>query len=210
MNAIVPELTGLVRKLEVLSGRTLIHVRDFLTGDIDILISPEDFPNIAKLDRYRLCRQDLMAVAPAALPHDKRGVHELAAALPLIRFRENSRMDLIVQTFLDDHGLDLPRTIECDSPATIMELITGGLAWTIVTPLSVSWFRHRWDKLSWLRLPEPVATDSLYLVASAEKSLDLPATLARLSRAALHDEVSAWAGSSAAPAASAVKIDRDE
>jgi DNA-binding transcriptional LysR family regulator len=210
MNAIVPELTRLVRKVEVLSGRTLTHVRDFITGDIDILISPEDFPDVGKLDRYRLCRQELMAVAPASLARERREIKYLAETLPLIRFRENSRMDLIVQTYLDDHGLDLPRTIECDSPATVMELVTGGRAWSMVTPFAVSWFRRRWDRLAWLRLPGPVATDSLYLVASAERFLDLPATLANLSRAALREEVAAWSGTSAAPAARAVMVDPDD
>src|ERR1700736_387834 len=45
MNAIVTELSPVVRKLEILSGRTLTHVRDFISGDIDILVSSEDFPD---------------------------------------------------------------------------------------------------------------------------------------------------------------------
>jgi DNA-binding transcriptional LysR family regulator len=203
-------MAHLVRKLEILSGRTLTHVRDFINGDIDILISPEDFPNITKLDRFRLCRQELMAVAPAGLPTERRSLQALTTDLPLVRFRESSRMDIVVQAYLDEHGLELPRTIECDSPATVMELIAGGHAWTIVTPFSVSWFRQRWGSLAWLPLPPPVTCESLYLVASAERFLDLPLRLANLSRAALRGEVLAWTGTPAGPAARAVLVDPDD
>jgi DNA-binding transcriptional LysR family regulator len=209
MNAIVPELAPVVRTLEVLSGRTLTHVRDFISGDIDILISTEEFADISNLDRHQLCRQDFMAIAPASLPKGERGLRELAENLPLVRFRENGQMDQFVEPYLDAHGLRLPRNIECDSIATMLELISGGNAWTIVTPFAVSWFRHRWSSLAWLPLPPPLISHSLYLVANAENFLDLPAVLANRCRVALREEMRAWPGTPAEPALAAVKVDRD-
>jgi DNA-binding transcriptional LysR family regulator len=209
MNAIVPELAPFVRTIEVLSGRTLTHVRDFISGDIDILVSTEDFSDISALDRYRLCRQDFLAIAPASLPESQRNVRALVNNFPLIRFRENSHMDLLVQTYLDQHGLDVPRTIECDSPTTMLELITGGYAWTIVTPLAASWIRHRRDSLAWMPLPPPSISHGLYLVAHAEKFLDLPALVAKRCRAALRQETQSWRGTPAEPGLAATTVDPD-
>jgi DNA-binding transcriptional LysR family regulator len=210
MNAIVTELSPVVRKLEILSGRTLTHVRDFISGDIDILVSSEDFPDIPKLARHRLCRQNFLAVVPAELPVERRQPLVLAGTLPLVRFREHSRMDEFVQAYLDARGLDLPRTIECDSPGTMLELVAAGLAWTIVTPFAVSWFRHRQKRLAWLPLPEPIVSHDLFLVASSERLLDLPAVIANRCRAALRDEMRSWQGTSAEPGLAAAKVYPDD
>jgi DNA-binding transcriptional LysR family regulator len=209
VNAIVPELAPFVRKIEVLSGRTLTHVRDFISGEIDILVSPEEFADVGGLDRHRLCRQAFLAIAPAALSEGQRNIQVLVDDYPLVRLRENSDMDLLVQTYLDSHGLNPPRTIECDSPTMALELITGGYAWTIVTPLAASWIRHRRDSLAWLPLPPPSISQSLYLVADAEKFLDLPSFVANRCRAALRQEMQTWAGTAAEPGLIALTVDED-
>ena len=210
MNAIVTELSPVVRKVEILSGRTLTHVRDFISGDIDILVSTEDFPDIPKLARHRLCRQNFLAIAPDELPVERRRLLALAETLPLVRFREHSRMDEFVQSYLDARGLDLPRTIECDSPGTMLELVAAGLAWTIVTPFAASWFRHRQKRLAWLPLPEPVVSHDMHLVASSERLLDLPAVIANRCRAALRDEMKSWQGTPAEPGLTAAKVYADD
>jgi DNA-binding transcriptional LysR family regulator len=207
MNAIAPELTPVVRKLEVLSGRSLTHTGDFLTGAIDIIITSDEFAGISRLDRYRLCQQDLIAVLPATVPQDRRDLVSLSETLPLIRFRESSNIDQDIDTYLKSQGLAPPRTIECGSPATILEVVAGGHGWTIAPPLVLSWFRHLWEHQAWMALPPPPVSQTLYLIAHAEKFLDLPKILAQKCRAALRQEMQAWRGTPAEPGLSAVRVD---
>ncbi len=209
MNTIVPELTPLVRRLEVLSGRSLTHASDFLGGEIDILITGDAFADVPRLERHRLCRQDLVAVLPASVPPQQRSLAALADALPLIRFRENSSIDQDVEAYLKQQQIEVPRTIECGSAATILEVVAGGHGWTMAPPLVLSWFRHLWDRQAWIALPPPAATQPLYLIAHAETLLDIPALLAGRCRAALAREMQAWVDTPAAPALRAVRVDPD-
>jgi DNA-binding transcriptional LysR family regulator len=197
MNAIVPELAKSVRRLEVLSGRSLTHARDFVSGEIDILITGEDYADIPRLERHALCRQELIAVLPATVPTNRRSPAALADSLPLVRFRQSSNLDRDVDAYLRSQNLDLPRTIECGAPATMLEVIAGGHGWAIAPALVVSWFRHRWDSLAWAALPPPSVAQEMHLIAHADRLLSLPEILARRCRAALREEMRTWHGTPA-------------
>ena len=100
VNALLPDLTSAVTRLEVLSGRSLTHTRDFLTGEIDLLIASDGFDDIPMLESHRLCRQGLVAVLPSSIPESQRTPEALVNRLPLIRFREGSVIDNDVTKYL--------------------------------------------------------------------------------------------------------------
>jgi LysR family hydrogen peroxide-inducible transcriptional activator len=197
MNALLPDLMAAVTRVEVLSGRSLTRGRDFLTGEIDLLITSEEFDDIPTVEDHVLCRQGLVAVLPSSVPEEERTPEILARRLPLIRFREGAVIDRDVTTYLQGRSLDLPRTIECGSPATMLQIIAGGHGWVIAPPLVVSWFQPHMEGLAWCALPPPTVNHDLRLVAHADKLLDLPSVLARSCRAALRNEIESWRGTAA-------------
>ena len=210
VNAILPDLMRAVSKLEVLSGRSLTHSRDFIVGNIDVLISAERFDDIPNVEKHSLCRQGLVAILPASVPKAEQTLRGLAESLPLIRFRENSVIDRDVETYLRGQSLDPARTIECGSPATMLQIIAGGHGWMIAPPLVVSWFQSRLTGLAWLALPPPVVTEELSLFAHVEKLLSMPQLLARHCRAVLRSETELWKGTPAEPCMSAIAVAPDD
>lgn len=197
VNALLPELMSAGTRLEVLSGRSLTRVRDFLAGEIDLLITIDTLDDIPTLEQHEICRQGLVAVLPSSVPEVERTPAALARRLPLIRFREGSVIDREVNAWLASQSLDPVRVIECGSPATMMQIVSGGHGWVMAPPLVMSWFNPHVEGLAWLALPQAPVAHRLMLVAHADRLLDLPEVLARRCRAALRREVASWRGTPA-------------
>ena len=208
--AIVAELGRSVGEIQLKSGRTGQGVRDFLRGEFDLLISSDELGEISNLDRFRLCRESLIALAPSTVATDQLTLAWLAAKLPLIRFEAGASIERTVETYLRMHGFELPHTIECGTPPPMIELIARGLGWTIATPLAVASYQALEHKAVYMPLPEPNTLREIYLIANSGRLLDLPATLASVCRAALAREVRAWKGSANAVLAPAVWVDTAE
>lgn len=138
--AIVAELNHVVGEIELKSGRVNQAAHDFLRGEFDILISSDDLPEISNLERFRLCRETLIGLVPTTVPKDRINLPWLATNLSMIRFGRGSQIDAATEAYLVKHGLNLPRPIECRTPAPAIELIAQGLGWLITTPLSVAYY----------------------------------------------------------------------
>jgi DNA-binding transcriptional LysR family regulator len=205
--AMVSELNPMVGEIQLKSGRINRIAQDFLRGAFDILISTEVLEDIPDLERFRLCREDLIGLVPASLPHERRSLAWLAANLPLVRFEQGGQMDEIVEAYLARQGLNPPRTIECRTPAPIVELIAQGHGWTITTPFAVAYFRVLQEKAAFMALPPPSLSREIFLIANAGRLLDVPATLAHVCRSALEREVLSWRGGPNAVLAAAVNVD---
>lgn len=205
--AMVTELNQVVGEIQFKSGRTNQGAHDFLRGEFDILISADDLPEITNLERFRLCREKLIALAPTTVPKEQLNLPWLAANLPMIRFEQGSHIEGMIEAYLAKHGLNLPRAIECRTPAPIVELIAQGLGWTITTPLGVGYYRALDRKAAYMELPEPQTMREMYLIANSGRLLDLPQTLAGVCRAALAREVRSWRNGANAILAAAVSID---
>lgn len=189
---LITSLDPLVGELVVNSGSNPNHVEDMLVGKVDILISSDDFRDIGSLEKLSLCREDLVAIVPAALPAEERDIGTLCRTLPMLRLVRGRRMDELVGSYLKEAGLDPPRRVTCSSAAPILELIRRGYGWTITTPLSVCYHNPRRDQIAWVPLPDCRHSRELYLVAEKGRLLDLPETLARHCRRTLRAEVERW------------------
>jgi DNA-binding transcriptional LysR family regulator len=208
--AIVAELNQVVGEIQFKSGRINQGAQDFLRGEFDILISPDDLPEITNLERFRLCREKLIALAPTSVPKERLNLPWLAANLPMIRFEQGSHIEKVIEAYLGKQGFNLPRPIECRTPAPIVELIAQGLGWTITTPLGVGYYKALDGKAAYMELPEPYSMRDIYLIANSGRLLDLPQTLAGVCRAALAREVRSWRNGANAILATAVSIDAAE
>jgi DNA-binding transcriptional LysR family regulator len=208
--AIVAQLNQVVGEIQLKSGRINQGAQDFLRGEFDILISSDELPEITKLERFRLCREKLVALAPTTVPKQHLNLPWLAANLPMIRFDQASQIGAVIEAYLAKQGLSLPRAIECRTPAPMVELIAQGLGWTIATPLGVGYYHALDGKAAYMELPEPHMTREIYLIANSGRLLDLPSTLAGVCRAALAHEVRSWKSGANAVLSTAVSIDAAE
>jgi DNA-binding transcriptional LysR family regulator len=204
--ALITALDKAVGELVVNSGSNPNHVEDMLRGKLDILISTDEFQDIGTLEKIPLCREKLVAIVPASLAASERSVRALCEQLPLLRIMRGRRIDDLVSAYLDDAGLDPPRRVECSSAAPILELIGRGYGWTITTPLSVCYHNPRRDKVAWVALPDSHHHRDLYLIAEKGRLLDLPETLAKQCRRALHMEILQWRTSFEPLAAAAIRV----
>lgn len=192
--AIVLELTEKVgqTEVEVRAGRSTSYTEDFLRGKFDALISSESLHGDTKLDRFKICQEDLIALVPASVPEERRTLHMLAQDLPFIRLGQGSRMDQFIEGYVSSQGLNPPRGIECSSAAPILELVSSGIGWTITTPMSIAYFRPDPERVANLPLPGPVPSRTIYLLTNSGKLLDVPAAIAASARAAIREHAATW------------------
>ncbi|MCQ8781854.1 LysR family transcriptional regulator [Mangrovibrevibacter kandeliae] len=192
MPAIVSELHPVVGHLEVKSGRSTSYVQEFLKGEYDVLISSEGLGDVPGLDRYKICTERLIGLCPAAVPPDRRRLPELVDDLPFIGPGFNSRMHQLIEGYLANQRLDLPRSIECSSVAPILEMVGSGIGWTLSTPLSVAYYQPDPSRIATFELPQPVPARSIFVVVHGGKLLDVPQVIATRSNAAIRRHAGMW------------------
>ncbi len=208
--SVVSELQRMVGEIQFKSGRISPVAQDFLRGEFDILVSSDALSDIPNLDRYRLCRENLIALVPPTLPAEQRDLTWLSANLPMIRYEGNGTMDQTVGSYLTQQGLNPRRGIECRTPAPAIELIAQGMGWTLTTPFNIAYYQALKEKAAYMPLPKPVASRDIYLIANADRLLDVPRILAHACRAALDREVLSWRGNANAIMTGDVDVDLTE
>ncbi|MBM6595227.1 LysR family transcriptional regulator [Microvirga pudoricolor] len=204
--SIIMSLDKAVGELSVNSGNNPHYAEDLLRGRLDILISGDEFPGIDTIDRWPLCREKLVILAPAGLPDDLLTVQALCERLPLLRITRGKRVDNLVTAYLEEMGLDPPRRVEAFSASPILDLIGRGYGWTITTPLSVCYHKPERDKVRWLAVPQNHYSRDLFLFAEKDRLLDVPGMLAKQCHRALRAEVKQWSQSLPPEAADAIAV----
>ncbi len=190
--AIVSELNQIVGQLEVRTGQSFNYVQEFLRGDFEALISSEPLEGISRLDRFNLCEEDLIGLAPAGIPAERRTLHALARDMPFIRSSSGSRKAELIEGYLAGQGLNPPRGIECNSAVPILELVSAGIGWTITTPLTIAYYRPDPARVADLELPGDVPSRQILLLVNSGKLLDVPTSIATSSRASLRMHAATW------------------
>jgi LysR family transcriptional regulator, nitrogen assimilation regulatory protein len=193
MPAIVSEFDDLVGKINLRSGPSGDYVKEFLNGEVDLLITSDELGDIPGIEQHFLCEERLIGIVPADVPADRRRPELLAGKLPFVRFMRGHGRQQMIENYLADIGLDPPHDIECSFPAPMLELVSRGLAWTMATPLSVDQMKASFDKVAWMELAGPVPSRKIHLLTHAGRYLDLPGRLARRCCAALQETVDEWA-----------------
>jgi DNA-binding transcriptional LysR family regulator len=192
MPAIVSELRPIVPQLEILSGRSMAYTQEFLRGDFDVLLSSETLDSVPRLDRFSVCSEELIGLAPAGVDRERLNLHALAKDLPFIRLGHGSRMDQLIQNYLAKQGLDPPRAIECSSAAPILELVDQGIGWTISSPLSIAYFRPDAARIEHFALPGRSPRRDIWLIVNSGRLLDVPDLIARSSRRSIKQHLATW------------------
>jgi len=192
MPPIISQLSAYVGELELKSGQGPASIRDFLRGDLDVLIGTESMAEIPGIEQQLLCEEDLIGIVPSSVPPSERSLERLVELLPLVRFARGRGLHRAVQSYLGGRNIDPPHAIECSSPAPILEIVGEGAGWTIATPLTLGFLKPSPDKIAWMRLPNTVLARKIYLAAHTGKLLDLPQRLTERCRGALTRALGEW------------------
>jgi DNA-binding transcriptional LysR family regulator len=192
MPAIVSEFDDLVGKINLRSGPSANYVKEFLCGDLDLLITTDDLGDIPGVEQHFLCEERLIGIVPISVPSGRRRPEALSGSLAFVRFMRGHGRQQMIENYLAEIGVDPPHDIECSFPAPMLELVSRGLAWTIATPLSVDFLTSSFGKLAWMALPGPVPSRKIFLHTHAGRYLDMPQRLAQRCRIALQATVDEW------------------
>ncbi|HSW16715.1 MAG TPA: LysR family transcriptional regulator [Ramlibacter sp.] len=135
------ELQSLVEELHVLGGLSLDLQKSLLARKIDAAVLGDtpmyEHPGI---ERRQLLEEPFLLVLPVS--HEKQlgnaSLGAIAERLPLIRYSSRTTVGAAVDVYLRRCSLDLPRRLEFETSNTVLEMVQGGLGWTIATPLCIA------------------------------------------------------------------------
>ena len=192
MPVLLDSLRNSVGELQLQSGFGDHLSRDFLQGEIDILISTDRIDGVPRIQCLPLCGERLIAVAPAGLGPEMMSVSALSDQLPFVRCTKASPLAGMVEDYLAGQSLAPPHRIECNVTSSMLEMVKTGLAWTILPPLCISHTAIEASTMSFFELPAPVKTRSIHVISATDALLDLPQRIAKEARQALSRLTSSW------------------
>ena len=134
------ELQALVDELHVLGGLSADLQSSLLSRKVDAaVLSDAPMYEHQGLERRQLLEEPFLLVLPRS--SEKRWQHATFRAmteqLALIRYSSRTTIGRAVDLYLRRCSLNLPRRLEFETSNTVLEMVQGGLGWTITTPLCI-------------------------------------------------------------------------
>ena len=179
----VPIMSGLAARAErwrIRSGISLEHQGEFLSRDIDMLISGSfNLEHRDNVEVHAIFEESFIVVLPTGF----QGSFDLdhgVPDLPFIRFSQTTGMGQQIERQIVRMKLNLPQAVEVESSHQQLAMVAAGLGWTITSPICLS---AAPDLLRQTRL-EPMARGRfarrVQVVARSGELGDLPAQVARI------------------------------
>ena len=186
----VPILSSLglrAQRWRIRSGISLEHQGEFLSRDIDMLISGSfNLEHRDNVEVHPIFDESFIVVLPAVFKGQfdlERGIPEL----PFIRFSQMTGMGQQIEQQIVRMKLGLPQTVEVESSHQQLAMVAAGLGWTITSPICLS---AAPELLRQTRL-EPMARGRfarrVQAVARAGELGELPAQVARIAARELRE-----------------------
>jgi DNA-binding transcriptional LysR family regulator len=131
---ILSELGSRANRWTVRSGISMEHQGEFLSRDIDMLISGSfNLEHRGSLDLHPVFEESFILVLPADYS-DHVELPSTVPPLPLIRFSRLTGMGLQIEQQIVRMKLRLPQVIEVESSHQQLALVAAGVGWAITTP----------------------------------------------------------------------------
>jgi len=189
--ALTPPLTAylatIADEVSILSGLTALHAGDLLTRRLDLFLGVDDLETWTGIERWQFAKEPYCLLLPAGVkpPRTLGDLKKLAAQMPLIRFSARSQTGLQIEAHLRRLGLDLPRTMEFDSPYAVTAMVAEGRGFAITTPLCVFEAAIPAAGVITAKLPGSQISRSLTLVARHRELGRIPRDLSDLAKRCL-------------------------
>jgi DNA-binding transcriptional LysR family regulator len=174
-------------EVSVLSGLTANHAGELLTRQLDLFLGVDDLEDMAGLERWEILTEPYVLLVPQnhKPPKTVNELKKLSTSLPLIRFSARSQTGLQIERHLRRLGLELPRTLEFDTPFGVAASVAAGSGFAITTPLCIAEAALEKSRAVAARLPGPQVSRKLTLVARQQELGRVPRELADVARAVL-------------------------
>jgi len=169
-------------EVSILSGLTATHAGELLTRRLDLFLGVDDLQDIPGLERWELVREPYVLLVPrsAGTVRTVNDLRKLAQSMPLIRFSARSQTGVEIERHLRRLELDIPRTLEFDTPYAVSSMVAAGHGFAITTPLCISESAIEGTPTAAIRMPGPQITRKLTLVARQRELGQLPRELAEV------------------------------
>ena len=179
----VPIMAGLgarAGRWRIRSGISLEHQGEFLSRDIDMLISGSfNLEHRDNVEIHPIFEESFIVVLPASFqgPFDvDRGLPDV----PFIRFSQMTGMGQQIERQIVRMKLGLPQAVEVESSHQQLAMVAAGLGWTITSPICLSAAPELLRQTRLEPMPRGRFARTVQVVARAGELGDLPAQVAKL------------------------------
>jgi DNA-binding transcriptional LysR family regulator len=126
-------------RVSFVSGLTSSHVDDISARRLDIFLGVDEFEALEGLESWALLDEPYIVAVPrgTAAPRKLRDLIALSEALGFVRYHHRRKVGLAIERHLRRIGLELPRSLEFDTPYGLASAVAAGQGWAITTPLCV-------------------------------------------------------------------------
>lgn len=135
------ELQSLVDELHVFGGLSVDLHKSLLARKVDAaVLSDTPMYEHPGIERRQLLEEPFLLVLPLSREKEWRNAtfREVAERLGLIRYSSRTTIGSAVDVYLRRCSLDLACRLEFETSNTVLEMVQGGLGWTITTPLCIA------------------------------------------------------------------------
>lgn len=180
-------LSARADEVSILSGLTAMHASELLTRRLDLLLGVDDLEDLPGLERWELAREPyvLLLRRGAGAVRSVADLKRLATTTPLVRFSARSRTGVEIDRHLRRLGVDVPRSLECDTPYAVAAMVAAGEGFAVTTALCMAESMLPAKSVSTVKLPGPQITRKLTMVARQRELGQIPRELASIARRAL-------------------------
>ncbi len=136
--ALVDQLHSSILFLSVTNGIARIVRAGLLDRTLDLIVTNDPMDDVDGIVRHPILTEGYMLIVPrtgAKLP--LTDLNALGRKLPMIRWNPQSRTGQDIERRLRRMGADIERRFEFDSPSAILSMVSSGLGWAIMNPLTV-------------------------------------------------------------------------
>ena len=131
---------------------------------------------------YPLARDPFIAVVPAAMADDAKGLLQDAAPLPFLHYAAEQLIARQIAAHTERAGFAPPARFEIGSHLALMAMVARGIGWTITTPLGYMRAARFHEGMHALPLPLAGAARQITLFAGADWSGPVPRDIAQTMR----------------------------
>lgn len=135
---LIGKLVGKVVQLSIRSGWAPHLGEALVRRDLDLVITTDPLEDVNGIVRHRLLDERFLIITPKSAAITVRTMEDLgqmADALPIIRFNQQSHSGMQIDRILRRHNVRASRRLEVDTAYTLTSMVAGGIGWAVTTPL---------------------------------------------------------------------------
>lgn len=154
---VINRLRDLATEWSVTASYSSTRLQALADRRVDFVITSDQTPPSADVEIMPILSEPYLVVTPKGQFRKSETIEALAARLDLIKFGRDPHVNSRLDRFLQDHYTSSKVRYQLDTIEAAMQMISAGLAWSLLTPLGIFRTLERGDQISATPLPgEPI------------------------------------------------------